>query len=63
MSDEMKTEKETAAAWFRTLRDEIIASFEALENTQTYGRTADMPVGRFDVSETSRTADDGGDAG
>jgi coproporphyrinogen III oxidase len=63
MPDEMKTEKETSAAWFRTLRDEIVASFENLEDTQTDGRTADMPAGRFDVSETSRTADDGGDAG
>ncbi|MBB5720999.1 coproporphyrinogen III oxidase [Loktanella ponticola] len=63
MSDEMKTEKETAAAWFRTLRDEIVASFEDLEDTLTDGPTADMPAGRFEVSETTRTADDGGDAG
>jgi coproporphyrinogen III oxidase len=63
MSDEMKTEKETAAAWFRTLRDDIVASFENLEDTQVDGPTADLPTGRFEVSETSRTADDGGDAG
>lgn len=63
MSDEMKTEKETASAWFRTLRDEIVASFENLENTQTAGPTAHLPAGRFEVSDTSRTADDGSDAG
>jgi len=63
MSDEMKTEKETAAAWFRTLRDEIVASFENLEDTLTDCPAADMPAGRFEVSETTRTADDGGDAG
>lgn len=63
MSDEMNTEKETAAAWFRTLRDDIVASFENLEDTQTTGPTADLPAGRFEVSETSRTAENGSDAG
>ena len=63
MSDEMKTQKETAAAWFRTLRDEIVASFENLEDTQTTGPTAGLEAGRFEVSETSRTAEDGSDAG
>jgi len=63
MSDEMKTEKETAAAWFRTLRNEIVASFENLEDTQTKGPTAGLDAGRFEVSETARTADDGSDAG
>lgn len=63
MSDEMITQKETAAAWFRTLRDDIVASFENLEDTLASGPTADMPAGRFEVKETKRTADDGGDAG
>lgn len=63
MSDEMKTQKETAAAWFRTLRDEIVASFENLEDTQETGPTAALEAGRFEVSETTRTADDGSDAG
>lgn len=63
MSDEMKIEKETAAAWFRTLRDEIVTSFENLEDTQVSGPTADLPAGRFEISETSRAADDGSDAG
>ena len=63
MSDEMKTEKETAAAWFRTLRDEIVTSFENLEETQVAGPTADLPAGRFEITETTRDADDGSDAG
>lgn len=63
MSDEMKTEKETAAAWFRTLRDEIVTSFETLEETQVAGPTADLPAGRFEITETTRAADDGSDAG
>ncbi len=63
MSDEMKTEKETAAAWFRTLRDEIVTSFENLEETQVAGPTADLPAGRFEITETTRAADDGSDAG
>lgn len=63
MSDEMKTEKETAADWFRTLRDDIVATFETLEDTQVTGPLADMAPGRFEVTQTKRTADDGGDAG
>lgn len=63
MSDEMKTQKATAAAWFRQLRDEIVAAFEGLEDSHTTGPTADLPVGRFEVTETKRSADDGSDAG
>ena len=59
----MLTEKQTAAAWFRTLRDEIVAAFEALEDSQATGPTADLPAGRFEVSETRRASDDGSDAG
>jgi len=63
MSDEMKTQKTTAAAWFRQLRDEIVAAFEGLEDSHTTGPTADLPAGRFEVTETKRSADDGSDAG
>ena len=63
MSDEMKTEKGTAAAWFRTLRDEIVASFENLEDTQVSGPTAGLKAGRFEITETTRAAEDGSDAG
>jgi len=59
----MLSEKQAAAAWFRTLRDEIIAAFEALEDSQRSGPTADRPAGRFEVSETRRASEDGSDAG
>ncbi len=61
--NDMLTEKQTAAAWFRTLRDEIVTAFEALEDSQASGPTADLPAGRFEVSETHRASDDGSDAG
>lgn len=63
MTDMMEQEKATAAAWFRTLRDQIVAAFENLEDTQETGPFADQPAGRFEVTETKRTADDGSDAG
>ena len=52
-------EKDRASAWFRTLRDEIVAAFEALEDSSEH---ADPP-GRFDVAETRRASTDGSDAG
>lgn len=59
MSDDFDTRKAQAAKWFRTLRDEIVAAFENLEDTQAIGPTAQLPAGRFEVSPTSR-ADGGG---
>jgi coproporphyrinogen III oxidase len=55
--------KARAADWFRTLRDDIVAAFEALEDRQAIGPCADRPAGRFEVTPTRRTAEDGGDAG
>ncbi len=63
MTDALEKERATAAAWFRSLRDEIVASFEALEDRQTEGPTAHLPAGRFEVTETRRAAEDGSDAG
>ncbi|MEP4197129.1 MAG: oxygen-dependent coproporphyrinogen oxidase [Aliishimia sp.] len=60
MTDQFEVQKARAAAWFRTLRDEIVASFEALEDTHAEAST---PVGRFEVTETKRDSDDGSDAG
>jgi len=57
------TRKTRAADWFRTLRDDIVAAFEALEDRQATGPFADRPAGRFEVTPTRRTAEDGGDAG
>ena len=63
MIEMLEQERETAAAWFETLRDEIVASFEALEDRQTTGPTADLPAGRFEVTKTKRQSEDGTDAG
>ncbi len=49
----------TAAAWFRELRDEIVAAFEGLEDSSS---DTSRPAGRFEVTETKRHSDDGSDA-
>lgn len=59
----LDTEKSTAAAWFRQLRDDIVAAFEALEDTHSSGPFADEAPGRFEVKETKRQSEDGSDAG
>ena len=63
MSEEFITEKKRAAAWFRDLRDQIVAAFEGLEDSHATGPLADAAPARFDVSETRRASDDGSDAG
>ncbi|MBY4893712.1 oxygen-dependent coproporphyrinogen oxidase [Rhodobacteraceae bacterium N5(2021)] len=59
MNDLSPDHKTRAAAWFRSLRDEIVAAFEQVEQTQG----GDAKPGTFDVSETKRTSEDGSDAG
>jgi coproporphyrinogen III oxidase len=59
MFDGLDSERGTAAAWFRRLRDDIVAAFEGLEDTTP----SDLPPGRFEVTETRRQSDDGSDAG
>ncbi len=54
MTEQFAAEKARAAAWFRTLRDRIVASFEGLESA--HGGAA---PGRFEVTPTTR-ADGGG---
>ncbi|MEP2781692.1 MAG: oxygen-dependent coproporphyrinogen oxidase [Pseudoruegeria sp.] len=63
MTDLFDDRKARASAWFKDLRNQIVASFEALEDSQLSGPFADQPAGRFDVSETTRSSDDGSDAG
>ncbi|MFA5581017.1 MAG: oxygen-dependent coproporphyrinogen oxidase [Paracoccaceae bacterium] len=63
MSDQMDDQKARAAGWFRTLRDEIVAAFEQLEDEQTTGPLASQPAGRFEIRETRRAAPAGDDAG
>jgi coproporphyrinogen III oxidase len=54
MTDPFDSRKSRAAAWFRTLRDRIVAAFEDLET-----RFGGEGPGRFEVTPTSR-ADGGG---
>ncbi len=63
MTDLMDNEKATASAWFRKLRDDIVAAFEGLEDSHAEGPLSEAEPGRFEVKETRRAAEDGGDAG
>ena len=42
MTADLVTEKAQAAAWFETLRDQIVTAFEGLETSHTDGPTADF---------------------
>jgi len=63
MTEDLKNERATAAAWFRQLRDDIVAAFEALEDRHEDGPLSESEPGRFEVSDTKRASDDGSDAG
>jgi coproporphyrinogen III oxidase len=63
MTEEFDTEKARASAWFRELRDQIVAAFEGLEDSHDTGPKSGAAPGRFEVTETKRTSDDGSDAG
>jgi len=63
MSDQFDHRKARAAAWFRSLRDDIVTAFEAIEDRHTTGPLADLPASRFKIAETTRDADGGTDAG
>ena len=54
MAEDFTAKKAEAAAWFRSLRDQIVASFEGLED-----RFGQGTPGRFEVTPTVR-ADGGG---
>lgn len=53
---QMQAERDEAAAWFRVLRDRIVAAFEALEDA---GPGSNAP-GRFEVRPTQRPEGGGG---
>jgi coproporphyrinogen III oxidase len=63
MNDDFTAQKRQAAGWFRTLRDQIVTAFEALEDSHDTGPLSDAASGRFELSDTQRTAEDGSDAG
>jgi coproporphyrinogen III oxidase len=63
MENDFSSQKTQASEWFVSLRNMICDAFEKLEDEQTEGPFKDLAPGRFDVSETKRKSDDGGDAG
>tara|TARA_R110000764_G_scaffold13077_1_gene37814 strand:- start:5199 stop:6092 length:894 start_codon:yes stop_codon:yes gene_type:complete len=63
MTEEFTAQKAQASAWFRSLRDEIVAAFEGLEQSHDTGPLSDAAPGAFEVTETKRASDDGSDAG
>ncbi len=63
MTDLFDDRKARAADWFRTLRDQIVAAFEGLEDTQAKGPFAHAAPGRFEVTQTRRKGAEGEDAG
>ena len=63
-SSAMAAERAEAAAWFRALRGEIVAAFEALEDgAEGMPGTEGIAAGRFEVTPTRRASEDGSDAG
>jgi len=63
MTELMEEQKGRASAWFRQLRDDIVAAFEGLEESHANGPLCDAAPGRFEVTETKRASKDGSDAG
>ncbi|WP_227268305.1 oxygen-dependent coproporphyrinogen oxidase [Roseobacter weihaiensis] len=63
MTQDFETEKTRASAWFRTLRDEIVAAFETLEQDHDTGPLSDAAPAVFEVTNTNRQSEDGSDAG
>mgnify|MGYP000368327352 CR=1 FL=1 len=63
MTEQFDTQKARASAWFRQLRDDIVASFERLEADHRVGPMSEAAAGKFEITETKRKSDDGSDAG
>jgi coproporphyrinogen III oxidase len=63
MSEVSELQKGMASAWFMSLRDDIVAEFERLEDTHSSGPFSDCAKGEFEVSKTKRHAEDDQDAG
>ncbi len=59
---DIDAKKETASAWFRTLRDRIHAEFEAIER-EAIGIHADMQPGAFERTPWERAGGGGGEMG
>jgi coproporphyrinogen III oxidase len=60
--DTIDQRKATASAWFESLRDQICAAFEAIEDDLT-GTFADHPAGRFERTAWQRPNEGDGNGG
>jgi coproporphyrinogen III oxidase len=62
--DKTEQRKETARAWFESLRDQIVAALEAIEDALPAGAPlADRPPGRFTLTPWNRTDHSGAPGG
>ena len=60
----VETRKSSARGWFETLRDQIVAAFEAVEDALPAGAPlADRAAGRFQLTPWSRTDHTGAPGG
>lgn len=59
---DIESKKQLATAWFRSFRDQLCASLEAVEADVT-GPHADRPAGKFEIEPWTREAGGGGEMG
>lgn len=59
---DIESKKQLATAWFRSFRDQLCASLEAVEADIT-GPHADRPAGKFEIEPWTREAGGGGEMG
>ena len=59
---DIESRKQLATAWFKSFRDQLCASLEAVEADVT-GPHADRPAGKFEIEPWSREAGGGGEMG
>ncbi|CAN7693985.1 oxygen-dependent coproporphyrinogen oxidase [Devosia sp. LjRoot16] len=59
---DIDSKKQVAAAWFRSFRDQLCQSLEAVE-AEVKGPHADRPAGKFEIEPWSREAGGGGEMG
>ncbi len=57
MSDSLEDNKRIAAIWFKELQDQIITAFEEIENELDRGQKSQLPAGRFEKTEWTRSTD------
>jgi coproporphyrinogen III oxidase len=63
LHNRLAPQKAEARAWFETLRDQICAAFEVLEDAPPIAALADKPAGRFTRKAWQRTEHDGAPGG